>query len=118
MRKLIAFSVDHPKLVTILMLLVTVVVGVQMVRIEVDTDPENMLSEEEFVRAFHREVKKERTIRKRASMQGGGTQPSSTSLAYPNRAGAPPVWRKTTVSPDASRPERARSIRPSMARPV
>ncbi len=59
MRKLIAFSVDHPKLVTILMLLVTVVVGVQMVRIEVDTDPENMLSEEEFVRAFHRDVKKD-----------------------------------------------------------
>jgi len=47
------FSVGHPRMVTWVMVVLTVVLGVLIVRIRVDTDPENMLSADEPVRVFH-----------------------------------------------------------------
>ena len=58
-KKITTFSVDHPKIVIAITLAVVLLLGLQIPRIKVDTDPENMLSEEEFVRVFHNEVKKE-----------------------------------------------------------
>jgi hypothetical protein len=57
----VLFSVDHPILITGIMLLVTLLFAalVPVVGIKVDTDPENMLSEDEAVRVFHRMTKKE-----------------------------------------------------------
>lgn len=58
-RKIIAFSVKRPKIVMALMGALVLISVLQFVKIKVDTDPENMLHEEEFVRVFHHEVKKE-----------------------------------------------------------
>ena len=55
---LVSFSTNRPKLVTVLMVIMTLILGAMMVRVEVDTDPENMLSEKEAVRIFHHEAKK------------------------------------------------------------
>jgi len=57
-RKMIQFSLDRPRLVTVAMVVMTLVLGVLIVRVHVDTDPENMLSEKEFVRVFHTQTKK------------------------------------------------------------
>jgi len=57
--KLTKWSLDRPKAITILMLALTIALGVLMVRVKVDTDPENMLAEDEAVRVFHHQVKKE-----------------------------------------------------------
>ena len=54
---LVSFSINRPKLVTWVMVLATLVLGAMMVRVQVDTDPENMLSEKEAVRIFHHEAK-------------------------------------------------------------
>ena len=56
---IVKFSTDKPKLVTVLMVVMTLILGAMMVRVEVDTDPENMLSEKEAVRIFHHEAKKD-----------------------------------------------------------
>ena len=53
------FSVNHYKLMTLVMVLFTVVCGAFIPLIKVDTDPENMLSADEPVRAFHNETKKQ-----------------------------------------------------------
>ncbi len=59
MRRLIRFSVEHPWVI-ITSVLISVVLSVfQYTRIKVDTDPENMLSKNEFVRIFHNRTKKE-----------------------------------------------------------
>ncbi|MFH2138001.1 MAG: efflux RND transporter permease subunit [Candidatus Omnitrophota bacterium] len=58
-RKLIRISFNRPKLIMWLTLIVIIAALIQFPRIKVDTDPENMLSEKEFVRVFHHEVKKE-----------------------------------------------------------
>jgi len=68
-------SVDHPKAVTVVMVLTTIVVGLLAVLptvaprsfaflypLKVDTDPENMLPEDEPVRAFHRRMKEEMNL--------------------------------------------------------
>jgi hypothetical protein len=55
---LIRFAIEKPKTVTVLMIVLTLILGVMMVNVQVDTDPENMLSEDEAVRVFHDEVKK------------------------------------------------------------
>ena len=55
---IVSFSTNRPKLVTVLMVVMTLILGIMMVRVEVDTDPENMLSEKEAVRIFHHEAKK------------------------------------------------------------
>ena len=58
-RRITAFAVDHPKWVVFLALLVTAISLVRVHTIRVDTDPENMLSEKEWVRVFHNQVKRE-----------------------------------------------------------
>ncbi|NOQ45317.1 MAG: MMPL family transporter [Desulfobulbaceae bacterium] len=60
--KMIGFSLDKPKAVTALIAIMTVVLGALIIRVHVDTDPENMLSETEFVRIFHDQTKKEFTL--------------------------------------------------------
>ncbi len=57
-RKIVAFSVDHPRLITLAMVLVTLLLGLQIRNVKVDTDPENMLSKDEAVRVFHNRMKK------------------------------------------------------------
>jgi len=59
---LVAFSVNHPKLVTAVMLAVTLLLGAMIPWVKVDTDPENMLSVNEGVRVFHNEMKREFTL--------------------------------------------------------
>jgi len=56
--KIVGFSVDRPKTVLLAMLAVTVFFLALVPGIKVDTDPENMLAEDEEVRVTHREVKK------------------------------------------------------------
>ena len=51
------YSIKHYKLVTILMVVFTLALGALIPLIEVDTDPENMLSEDEAVRVFHNSTK-------------------------------------------------------------
>jgi len=51
------YSMKHYKLVTICMVVFTLALGALIPLIEVDTDPENMLSEDEAVRVFHNTTK-------------------------------------------------------------
>ncbi len=44
------------------MVLATVVLGAMISMVKVDTDPENMLSEDEAVRIFHKQTKREFTL--------------------------------------------------------
>ncbi len=60
--KFVQFSLDHPKTVTWAMVLMTLALASLMVRVKVDTDPENMLSKDEAVRVFHDAVKREFTL--------------------------------------------------------
>ncbi|HMB69669.1 MAG TPA: MMPL family transporter [bacterium] len=55
-RLMVEFSLRHPKWVVALSLLVTVALGLQIPRIVIDTDPENMLPADESARVFHDEV--------------------------------------------------------------
>ena len=50
---IIDYSIKHYKLITICMVVFTLALGALIPLIEVDTDPENMLSEDEAVRVFH-----------------------------------------------------------------
>ena len=56
------YSIKHYKLVTICMVVFTVALGASIPLIEVDTDPENMLSEDEAVRVFHNLTKEQFTL--------------------------------------------------------
>ena len=58
-RTMIQFSMNRPGLLTALMVFMTLALGTLTVRVHVDTDPENMLSKDEFVRVFHDQTKKE-----------------------------------------------------------
>ncbi len=58
-RRITSFAVNHPKWVVFLAVLVTALAMVRVHTIRVDTDPENMLSEDEWVRVFHNQVKRE-----------------------------------------------------------
>ena len=60
--KLISFSLRKPKLVFFVTALAVLASIAAFLRVKVDTDPENMLPEKEFVRVFNHEVKKEFTI--------------------------------------------------------
>jgi hypothetical protein len=55
-RLVVELSLRHPKWVVVLSLLVTVALGLQIPRIAIDTDPENMLPADEPARVFHDEV--------------------------------------------------------------
>ncbi len=72
MIKIIEFSVDRPKLIVGVMLILTLVIGSIAVvpslfpksfpsanKVKVDTDPENMLPSDEPVRVFHEKMKKQ-----------------------------------------------------------
>ncbi len=56
--RMITIAVRHPKAVTWVMVLSTLILGALMVRLQVDTDPENMLARDEPVRVFHHQMKK------------------------------------------------------------
>ncbi len=58
-KKLIQFSFHKPKTVMLFVGLIVILSLAQFPKIKVDTDPENMLSEDEFVRVFNHQVKKE-----------------------------------------------------------
>ena len=57
-RKLVQFGINRPKLVTVVMVIMTLVLTSLICLVKVDTDPENMLSKTEPVRVFHNQVKK------------------------------------------------------------
>jgi len=56
--RIVEFAINKPKAVVWLVVVITLVLGALMVRVHVDTDPENMLSEDEEVRIFHSSTKK------------------------------------------------------------
>lgn len=56
---MIHFSINKPRVVTTLMVLGTLLLGALILKVHVDTDPENMLAQDEFVRVFHNQTKKE-----------------------------------------------------------
>ncbi len=58
-RKVVSFSFDHPKFVLGIVSAMALVSLFFYPRVKVDTDPENMLRKDEFVRVFHHKVKKE-----------------------------------------------------------
>jgi predicted RND superfamily exporter protein len=58
-RFLVSVSLNHPKIVVIASVIITVIFGLQIPKIHIDTDPENMLPEDEEVRVFHNNVKEE-----------------------------------------------------------
>ncbi|MBN2191110.1 MAG: MMPL family transporter, partial [Candidatus Aureabacteria bacterium] len=53
------FSIKHYKSIIISTFLLALILGLQIPKIKIDTDPENMLSEKEFVRVFHNKAKKD-----------------------------------------------------------
>jgi uncharacterized protein len=50
-------SLEKPKTITVIMTLMTLLLGLFIIKVEVDTDPENMLREDEEVRIFHNQTK-------------------------------------------------------------
>jgi len=58
-QKITDYSLKHYRLVTIIMVIFTLVLGALIPLIEIDTDPENMLSEREVVRMFHNQTKEQ-----------------------------------------------------------
>ncbi len=59
MKGLFYLPLHKPKMVVLALLIATILLGSLAVKVKVDTDPENMLSEDEFVRVFHNQTKKE-----------------------------------------------------------
>ena len=57
--RLISFSLSKPLFVYWFLLIITLVTGALITQIKVDTDPENMLSQNEPARIFHNQVKKD-----------------------------------------------------------
>ncbi len=58
-RRIISFAFGHPRLVLGTVFLMAVGSLLFYPKVKVDTDPENMLRKDEFVRVFHHKVKKE-----------------------------------------------------------
>ena len=56
-QRITEYSLGHYKSITIVMVVITLVLGALISFIKVDTDPENMLSEDEPVRVFHDRTK-------------------------------------------------------------
>ncbi len=57
--KMIHFALRRPKLVFAVTGAITLVAVAMFFKVKIDTDPENMLPKDEFVRVFHKEVKSE-----------------------------------------------------------
>ncbi len=55
--RLIEFSINKPKIVILLTTILTFLFAIQFPKIKIDTDPENMLREDEPVRIFHKNIK-------------------------------------------------------------
>jgi predicted RND superfamily exporter protein len=55
-------AIRHPRIVILVTIIVTVATAFLLPMIQVDTDPENMLSSDEAARVFHNEVKKDFTL--------------------------------------------------------
>lgn len=53
------FSIRHPKTVILMALIITALSLFRLNHVKVDTDPENMLDKNEWVRVFHNEVKQD-----------------------------------------------------------
>jgi len=58
-KQLTFFSTNRPRVVMWITAVSFVIFALQFPNIKIDTDPENMLSEDEFARVFHHEVKEE-----------------------------------------------------------
>jgi predicted RND superfamily exporter protein len=56
---MIRFSIGHPLIVIGIMVVITAFFAYQLTGVKIDTDPENMLPDDEPVRIFHSEVKEE-----------------------------------------------------------
>ncbi len=59
---LVDFSIRRPKTVMVLVLIVSVAAAIQLPRIVIDTDPENMLPADQASRVFHDQTKKDFTL--------------------------------------------------------
>ena len=58
-KRVIKFSIDHPRVIFTIVAILTLVLGSQIPRISIDTDPENMLPHDQPDRVFHDEVKQQ-----------------------------------------------------------
>ncbi|WP_319201093.1 efflux RND transporter permease subunit [uncultured Ilyobacter sp.] len=58
-RTITDMSIRYPKFIISIFIVITLILAFFIPRIEIDTDPENMLSEDTFVRKFHNYAKKE-----------------------------------------------------------
>ena len=58
-RKLTTFSIDHPKVVIFLSVIITLVFALQFPEITIDTDPENMLEPDQPDRVFYDAMKED-----------------------------------------------------------
>ncbi|MBZ0256719.1 MMPL family transporter, partial [bacterium] len=56
---LVRFSVDHPKAIVAISIILMVLFAAMIPWVHVDTDPENMLEKDEPVRVFHNDMKRE-----------------------------------------------------------
>lgn len=56
--KIADYSIRHYKFITVMMILLMLGLGALILQIKVDTDPENMLSEDEPVKVFHNQTKR------------------------------------------------------------
>ena len=63
-RAIVTFSIDRPKTVISIVLILTAFFALQFPEIKIDTDPENMLEDNQPDRIFYRKVKKDFGIRK------------------------------------------------------
>lgn len=59
MRKLVYFSTDHPWAVMTLTIVLTILFGLPLANIKIDTDPENMLEDDQPDRVYYRQVKRD-----------------------------------------------------------
>jgi hypothetical protein len=55
-------SIEHPVITVIIVLIVSFLFATQFPKMKVDTDPENMLEKDEYVRVFHNQVKEDFNI--------------------------------------------------------
>ena len=55
--RILSFATGHPKKVFALVALMTIALGIQIVRVKVDTDPQNMLPADQAERLFHNQAK-------------------------------------------------------------
>ena len=58
-RKILDFPLQHARLVFVGLAVLTIFLGSAIPWIQIDTDPENMLSEDDPARVFHNETKDE-----------------------------------------------------------